>query len=70
MEKFKLNNPDYFKLYYKTNREKLNTYHNEWVKTNKQYVRKYQKKYYIEKRLKEQNEKIKAFKETLKSEEG
>lgn len=73
MEKFKLNHPDYFKVYYENNKEKLKNYHAEWVKENKENVKKYQreyqkkyiKKYRKEKRFKEQNDKIEAFKATL-----
>lgn len=71
MEKLKLNNPDYYKDYYQKNKEKLNNYHDNWVKENKAsyriYQKKYQREYYIKKKLKEQNDKVKAFKETLNS---
>jgi hypothetical protein len=68
---WKNQNPNYFKDYWIKNREKLNNYHDKWVEANKEQVKKYQreyhKKYYIEKRLKEQNKKIEAFKLSLKS---
>jgi hypothetical protein len=70
-KKWRLNNVEYFKEYYIKNREKLDNYHNDWIEKNKEQVKKYQKqyhkKYYIEKRLKEQNKKIEAFKKKLEN---
>jgi hypothetical protein len=70
LKEWRLKNPTYFKEYYIKNKEKLDNYHKEWIKqnseTDKKYHKEYNKKYYIEKKLKEQNKKIEAFKETLK----
>ena len=46
MEAFLERNPDYFKLYYKKNRDKLNQYHDKWTQNNKKHLQKYQKIYH------------------------
>jgi len=69
MKEWKLKNPNYFKEYYQKNKEHLDNYHLNWIKENKisyrNYQKKYQHEYYIKKKLKEQNEKIEAFKMSL-----
>ena len=69
LKEWKLNNPTYFREYGMNNREKLTDYHAKWVEKNKTSYRNYQKKYYIKKKLKEQNEKIEAFKKSLEKTE-
>ena len=68
-KEWKLRNPNYYKEYYIKHTDKLDSYHYEWVKNNiesvKKYQKEYRKKYYIEKKLKQQNDKIEAFKATL-----
>jgi hypothetical protein len=74
LKEWKLKNPNYFKEYYIKNKEKLNNYHDEWIKknneTNRKYQRDYHRKYYIEKRLKEMNKKVEAFKLSLSNING
>jgi hypothetical protein len=69
LKEWKSKNPDYSKEYYIKNKEKLNKYHEEWIKNNNEANRKYQKeyhkKYYKEKKLKDMNKKVEAFKATL-----
>jgi len=66
---WKLKNPNYYKEYYQRNKQYLDNYHYEWVKENKtshrNFQKKYQHEYYIKKKLKEQNDKIEAFKLSL-----
>jgi len=65
LKQWRLQHPDYYKEYYIKNKEKLNNYHDEWVKNNKETNKKYHKKYYIEKKLKDMNKKVEAFKASL-----
>jgi hypothetical protein len=66
---WKLKNPNYFKEYRLKNKERLDNYHEDWVKNNYEKVKKYNKeylrKYNKEKKLKELNKKIEVFKATL-----
>lgn len=43
IQKWRKQNPDYFKEYRKLNFEKLNAYHKNWVQENKEWIRKYQR---------------------------
>jgi hypothetical protein len=66
---WKEKNPNYFKEYRLKNKERLDAYHEEWVKNNyekvKKYNREYLRKYNKEKKLKGEKEKIEAFKASL-----
>jgi len=63
------NHPNYYKDYYINKKVKLDAYHKQYVNDNKDKIKKYQrmyhKKYYIKKKLKEQEQKVEAFKLSL-----
>ena len=45
IQRWRLNNPDYFKLYVSINREKINQYQKEYKEKNAESIKKYHKKY-------------------------
>jgi len=66
MEAFLERNPDYFKLYYKKNFDKLNAYHDKWCEEHIKEIKEYRKKYYQEKKKEIIDKKNKISKTKLK----
>jgi len=64
-ELFREKNPDYFKLYYKQNKERIDANHKKYAYDNKDKIKKYQKNYYAKKKIEKQKIKSEEFKKSL-----